>query len=152
MLSRPLDLASRLRPEPRNFDWLFIVNGGLIALFFTFFASQFVLSPALGVDFRLPEVLGATAGARPATHHLDVTASGQIFVDEGVLTLEQLRVWLVAQAKTIKAPLQPVLNVRATIDAPLGLVASICDAARAAGFRDIGIVAVEPAAPSGGRG
>ena len=32
MITRPLDLASRLRPEPRSFDWLFYVNGGVIVL------------------------------------------------------------------------------------------------------------------------
>ena len=32
MITRPLDLASKLRPEPRNFDWLFFVNAGLLSL------------------------------------------------------------------------------------------------------------------------
>ena len=30
MITRPLDLASKMRPEPRNFDWLFYVNAGLL--------------------------------------------------------------------------------------------------------------------------
>jgi biopolymer transport protein ExbD len=32
MITRPLDLASKLRPEPRNFDFLFLINGGLILI------------------------------------------------------------------------------------------------------------------------
>ena len=48
MITRPLELSSRLRPEPRTFDWVFYVNGGLIVLFFSLFGSQFVLAPGLG--------------------------------------------------------------------------------------------------------
>ena len=32
MITRPLDIAAKLRPEPRNFDFLFFVNGGLLVL------------------------------------------------------------------------------------------------------------------------
>ena len=48
MITRPLDLASKLRPEPRNFDWLFFVNAGLLVLFFVLFGSRFVLAPGEG--------------------------------------------------------------------------------------------------------
>ena len=55
MITRPLDLASKLRPEPRSLDALFYVNVGVLALFFTMLGSRFVLAPGLGVDFQLPK-------------------------------------------------------------------------------------------------
>ena len=67
MITRPLDLASKLRPPPRNLDMLFLVNGGLLVLFFMLFGSRFVLSPGLGVDFRLPVMAGALANATATT-------------------------------------------------------------------------------------
>src|SRR5437660_1704823 len=104
MNTRPLDLAARLRPEPRSFDWLFFVNGGFLLLFFTLFGSKFVLAPSLGVEFRLPELRGANEEARPATHHVSVTNSGQILVPEGLLTPDEFRRWLRDQAAATKSP------------------------------------------------
>ena len=62
MLSRPLDLASRLRPEPRNFDWLFIVNGGLIALMLVEAARPKLPGTIAGYDARAmaPLFMGQT--------------------------------------------------------------------------------------------
>lgn len=131
MITRPLDLAGKLRTEPRSFDWLFFVNGGLIAGMFFFFGSQFVLAPSLGVDFRLPEVSAAAVDGRPATHHVNVTNSGQIFVRDGLLNEEQLREWLHEQAKTVK---EPVLLVVASEGVPTQISFRIVGAARAAGF------------------
>jgi len=61
MITRPLDLASKLRPPPRDFDFVFLVNGGLIVMFFMLFGSRFVLAPGLGVDFIMPEMPGGGA-------------------------------------------------------------------------------------------
>ena len=76
MITRPLDLASRLRPPPRSFDSLFFVNVGVIALFFFVFGSRFVLAPGLGVNFTLPELRGADAGAARTTHVISVARPG----------------------------------------------------------------------------
>lgn len=137
MITRPLDLASRLRPEPRNFDWLFLVNGGLVVLFFSLFGSRFVLAPGVAV---LPAVAGATAQARPATHHVSVVSASQIFAGDGLRDLTQLREWLAAQARTTRSP---VLLVQANETVDLGLVAEIFSLARAEGF-DVHLAAVEP--------
>jgi biopolymer transport protein ExbD len=103
MITRPLDLASSLRRPPRNFDWLFYVNFGLIALFFVLFGSRFVLSPALAVDgedLRLADVPHDTAGLVASTLVVSVKANGQMFVDpNGLVNDEQLRVWLGIRAK-----------------------------------------------------
>lgn len=140
MITRPLDLASKLRPEPRSFDWLFFVNAGLIAAMFFLFDSKYVLAPSLGVDFRLPQVAGAEADARPATHHVNVTNSGQIFVRDGLLTPDQLRVWLREQATTVK---EPVLLVVASDAVPTQVSFEIAGAAKEAGFA-VRFAATEP--------
>lgn len=104
MITRPLDLSSHLRPAPRGFEFLFYVNAGLLALFFSFFGSRFVLAPGLGLDFRIPQTAGATAGATTTTHQITVQNSGQIFADDGVVSVEQLGRWLQRQKMTTPKP------------------------------------------------
>lgn len=144
MITRPLDLAAKLRREPRNFDFLFFVNGGLLLFFFAVFGSRFVLAPGLGVDFKMPEMTGALAGAAPTERVISVLPSGQIFAD-GLLNMAQLREWLKVEAKKSK---QPSLLVRASVGVPVEELADIVSAAHAARFRVV-IGAEEPA--GGGR-
>lgn len=102
MITRPLDVSTRLRPPPRNYDYLFWVNGVLIALFFIFFGSRFVLSPGLGVaanEELLPLVNNAVRGAVPTQLTLRITPGGQLYVDTGFVTFPQLQEWLAAEAK-----------------------------------------------------
>lgn len=131
MITRPLDLASKLRPEPRNFDWLFFVNGGLIVLFFALFGSRFVLAPGLGVDFQLPRVGNAHAEARATTHFISVVSAGQIFAGDGLRSMDQLGLWLKEQAKTVK---EPSLLVRASAGVRAAVLTDITSVAKAAGF------------------
>jgi len=143
MITRPLDLAARLRPTPRNFDALSYVNVGLLALFFLVFGSRFVLAPGLGVDFKLPEMPGAMAGAVTTTSTISVKNSGQIFAD-GLLSLAQLREWLKSQAQKTK---HPSLLVRMSAGVPVSVQNEIVSAAREAGFgSNITLAAEEPAA------
>ena len=103
MITHPLDLASQLRRAPRNFDWVFYVNFALIALFFVLFGSRFVLSPALavdGADIQLSTVPEGTVALTASTLVISVKSNGQIFVDpNGLVSEEQLRVWLAGRAK-----------------------------------------------------
>jgi biopolymer transport protein ExbD len=130
MITRPLDLASRLRPPPRSFDWLFFVNAGLLGLFFALFGSHFVLAPGLGVDFRLPVVAGANAAARPPSHSITVTSPGQIFTSDGLCKLADLPLWLKKEAANRK---DLVLLVRAS-GVSMDLIVEITNHAQAAGF------------------
>lgn len=145
MITRPLDLASRLREPPRGFDWLFFVNVGLLGLFFALFGSRFVLAPGLGIDFRLPIVAGANANARPATHVVSVINSGQIFTSDGLRKMSELADWLKLQARGTAAPL---LLVRAGADVPTSVLADVASAARGAGFEMIWAAGEPPAAGS----
>jgi biopolymer transport protein ExbD len=146
MITRPLDLAARLRPEPRNFDAWFFVNVGLLVPFFLFFGSRFILAPGFGVDFRLPEVVGARAGAATSTQYLTVLSSGQIYVDSGQITMPQLGPWLQAEAR--KTPGPPSLLVRASANVTHAQMTQIFSIAHAAGFQVIW-AADEAAAPAG---
>ncbi|MBI5689152.1 MAG: hypothetical protein HZC55_03570 [Verrucomicrobia bacterium] len=134
MLTRPLELSSRLRPAPRGLAWPFLVNAGLLVLFFSLFGSRFVLAPGLGVDFRLPTVAGANASARPATHVISVINSGQIFTHDGLHKLSELGSWLKREAARTQGPL---LLVRAGADVPTSVLAEVASAAREAGFEMI---------------
>src|SRR5688572_9532871 len=142
MITRPLDLASRLRPEPRNFDALFYVNAGLLVVFFAAFGSRFVLAPGIGVDFRLPIAEGAMASAKATNHVIDVLATGQIFTSHGARKLEEMPAYFVEQAKTVK---DPVLLLRGDGVVPTSLLATLRSAAKQAGFTDVIWAASEPA-------
>lgn len=59
MITRPLELQSRLSPPPRDLDFFAWVNVGLIVLFFSLLGSRFVLAQGLLVGageegFKLP--------------------------------------------------------------------------------------------------
>jgi biopolymer transport protein ExbD len=140
MITRPLDLASKLRPEPRNFDFVFLLNGGLIVLFFYLFGSRFVLAPGLGVDFQLPQVSRSVLGTALTTHHISIKRGGMLFVsDEGQITLPRLREWLNKKAKETK---RPVLLIRADAGVETSVLADVFTAAREAGFE--AVLAADP--------
>lgn len=143
MITRPLDLASRLRPEPRNFDWLFYVNAGLIVGFFLFFGSRFVLSPGLGVDFELPTVPAGGVDLRPTTHVITVVSAGQILVGDGYRSVDELPDWLKEKARTDQ---HPSLLVRADADVPNAILTRILGLAHQAGF-SVTLAAEETRAP-----
>lgn len=145
MITRPLDLASKLREPPRNFDALFYVNAALVVFFFTILGSRFVLAPGLGVDFQMPEMVGAVVGAAPTERMISVRSSGQIFAADGLLNLPQLKIWLKAEAGKLK---DPSLLVRASAGVPLSQIADITSAAREAGFARVVVGAEEPASTS----
>jgi biopolymer transport protein ExbD len=132
MIARPLDLASRLRPPPHGTGALHYVNVGLLGLFFSIFGSRFVLAPGLGVDFQLPEMAGARAGAAQTTSYvINVLRSGQIFTEDGLVDMGQLRAWLRVRAGREK---RPTLLIRASSGVTLSELVEIQEAAREAGF------------------
>lgn len=135
MVTRPLELASRLRPPPRNFDFIFLVNGALIALFFTLFGSRFVLSPGLrvdGKDMDIPSLPDAVGNAMATDVVVSVKANGQIFIDEGLVGFDRLRIWLREQAR--KQPGAGLL-IRADSSVSGETMAAIAGEARSLGFR-----------------
>ena len=144
MITRPLELAARLRPAPRNTDALFLVNGALLVLFFFVFGSRFVLAPGLGVDFRLPEMANALAGAAPTLVVISLPRSDMVLVEDSRLNYEQLRTWLEKRAAREKGL---ALLVRADRRVPLEDMGKIAEMAGRAGFTGGVQWAMEPAAP-----
>jgi biopolymer transport protein ExbD len=147
MITRPLDLASRPRRMPRNFDAFYFINAGLIVLFFLLFGSRFVLAPGLGVrlagGFALPTIEGAKANAVATNVVISVQRSGVALVaDEGMISFAQLGVWLQARAKEHKAP---VLLIRADRRVPMQDIADIEALATAAGFTYVQVAFEESA-------
>jgi len=136
MITRPLDLAAKLRPPPRSFDVLFFVNVALIGFFFSLFGSRFVLAPGIAIE----QMAGANAGARPTTHYITVVKAGQIFAGNGIQTPEQLAGWLRAEAQTAE---EPGLLIRANAGVEMSVVLDIASLAEAAGFR-VQLAAAEP--------
>jgi biopolymer transport protein ExbD len=138
MITRPLELASRLRPEPRNFDFLFWINAGLIVLFFSLFGSRFVLAPGLGIDFQLPRVPAAYADEAQSTDYITVKRGGLLLVsDRGQISLAQLRGWLAEQMeakKKARETKRPILLVRTDASVEMSVLAEIMSTAREAGF------------------
>src|SRR5271166_3229194 len=132
MIARPLDLASRLRPPPHGTGSLHYVNVGLLGLFFSLFGSRFVLAPGLGVDFQLPRLPGARAAAvQTSSYVINVLRSGQIFTEDGLVDMAQLREWLKVRAGRAR---QPTLLIRASSGVTLAELVEIQGAARDAGF------------------
>ena len=131
MITRPLELSSRLRAAPRNYDWLFGVNAVVVVGGFVLLGSQFVLAPGLGVDFALPTAPTPAIDLRPSTHVITVVNEGQIFVRDGALTLDELPPWLADQARSTQ---RPALLVRAGAGVPASILTRVLELAHAAGF------------------
>ena len=148
MITRPLEIAPHLPPSPRNFDVLFYVNVGVLALFFLLFGSRFVLAPGLVLGEPIPTMEGARAGANRTTCNLRILSSGQILTDQGILTRAELPGWLRDQGKNQK---NAVLLLQAGGDVPMGEIMRIQSMAIGAGFAFVELAAQEPPAGAAGR-
>ena len=136
MIARPLNLEARLRPPPRNLDWLFLVNGAMIMLFFTLFGSRFVLAPGLAIT--LPTMQAGTMTAAPASAVVSVPRANMILFEDSLLTLPQLRTRF---AGYVKGRRGLSLLVRPDRDVPMQTLVEIAEAAAAAGFAPVTIAA-----------
>lgn len=136
MITRPLDLASRLRPAPRGVDALFYVNVAALGVFFFVFGSRFVLAPGLAVDFALPAA-DESATARLGTDVvIAVPASNMAVVDGAVVDFNGLGEWLRVRAKNApeaEAPKKRLL-VQASGALPAKDIALVYALAAEAGF------------------
>lgn len=136
MITKPLDLASRLRLPPASLNPLFVVNVGLLVLFFQILGSRFVLAPGLAADFSMPRVAGASLSAATPTCAIRVMNSGQIFTDDGIRTVSELAVWLHTQFRSARERGIPAPNLLliASGNVPTSLTAKLSSLAAEAGF------------------
>lgn len=153
MITRPLDLASRLRPVPRGLDALFYVNVGMLAVFFLLFGSRFVLAPGLAVDFRLPQAGGAATARVMTDVVIAVPAANMAVVEGAVLDFKGLGAWLRGQTMAspgisrggVAEPRGKRLLVQASSALPARDLAEIYALAADAGFAGV-LIATDGAA------
>ena len=146
MITRPLELSSRLRPVPRAFDAVFYVNAGLIVVFFMLFGSRFVASAGLmtergGEGARIPEFAGAASNSRPTSHLLMMLEGGGLYDLKGRVFPEELDSWLrTAASQSPDASLLIFADERVSF----GEVSRLEARAYRAGFRSVVEAANEP--------
>lgn len=95
MITRPLELQSRLSPPPRDLDFVAWVNAAVIVLFFSLLGSGFVLAPGLLIGagdagFKLP----ATGGLQysPTASVVVSYRQDEVILFEGaIIKLPELR-------------------------------------------------------------
>lgn len=146
MITRPLELASRLSPPPRDLDFLAWVNVAVIALFFALLGSRFVLAPGLRVGVGEPGVIELPAagnsgeGAGAASVVVSYRRDNVILFEGGMYALPALKKQLQAYAQ--KHP-HAVLLVRADRQVSMQAFLDLCEMAKVVGFANV-LVAAEP--------
>lgn len=139
MITRPLDLSSRLRPPPRSMDALFYVNVALLGLFFVLFGSRFVMSPGIELlrpEFGLPESAGGVDMATNTTAVISVLGPNMVFTGEGRMSFSELEAWLPTQVAR-GGEQESRLLVRADAQVPASDLLRLSDIATAAGFSGV---------------
>ena len=142
MITRPLDLASRLKPVARGWDTLFYVNTGALALFFLLFGSRYVVAPGLGVDFALPTAGEAATSTLITDVVIAVPAPGMVVVEGAVVDYAGLAGWLRTR---VAGERRKRLLVQASTSLPARDLAEIYALAADAGFSGV-LIATNAAA------
>ncbi len=150
MITRPLELESRMSPPPRDLDFVAWVNVGVIVLFFSLLGSRFVLAPGVSIglaDDANPLVLPQGGGTLESTGTAAVVVSYRrdnvILFEGGMFSLTDLRKQMEVYAK--KHP-GAVMLVRADRQVSFQAGLELADMARSVGFANV-VLAIEPPAP-----
>lgn len=145
MITQPLELLSKLRAPPRDFDVFFWANAAAIVLFFSLAGSQFVLAPGVpvgvgqGAELELPQVNAAMTGT--ASVVVSYRRDEMILFEGGIYEFGNFRPVLESYAK--KHPGASLL-VRADRQVSLQGGMALCELARVAGFAQV-LIAAESA-------
>jgi biopolymer transport protein ExbD len=105
VITRPLDLESRMSPPPRDLTGVAWVNVGMIFLFFSLLGSRFVLAPGLllgagGGGTELPVVSASSLTLAETSVVIRYDREGVILFEGGMYrSLAELRPPLAAYAK-----------------------------------------------------
>ena len=140
MITRPLELESRMSPPPRDLDFVAWVNVAVIVLFFGLLGSRFVLAPGLVIGVGAPGGLESnpTAAATEGTGAGSVVVSYRrdnvILFEGGMYSLAELRKQVEDYAR--KHP-GAVMQVNADRQVSWQAILELCDMAKAAGFASV---------------
>ena len=142
MITRPLDLQSRLSPPPRDLDVVAWLNVGLIALFFGLLGSRFVLPPGLlvGVGESGAEVLPlvdrtlASESTNAASVVVSYRRDNVILFEGGMYSLAELRKHVEGYAKAHPGA---VMLVHSDRQVSVQAILDLCVMARSVGFANV---------------
>jgi biopolymer transport protein ExbD len=146
MITRPLDLESRMSPPPRDFNAVAWVNVGLIVLFFSLLGSRFVLATGvlIGVGepgvIELPSVNPASASTTATSVVVSYRRDNVILFEGGMYSLAELRKHMEAYTKNNPGS---VMLVRADKQVSNQALADLFAMAGAVGFKNV-LLAAEP--------
>ncbi len=148
MITRPLDLESRMSPPPRDFNAVAWVNVGLIVLFFSLLGSRFVLATGVLVGvgeagaIELPSVNPASASTAATSVVVSYRRDNVILFEGGMYSLAELRKHMEAYTKNNPGS---VMLVRADRQVSNQALADLFAMAGAVGFKHV-LLAAEPTA------
>lgn len=148
MITRPLDLESRLSRPPRDLDVFFWVNTGLIALLFVLFGSRFVLAPGLpmavgGLEagMELPQLSAGSQGVGAASVVVSYRRDNVLLFEGGMYSLPELRRQM---SDYLRGHPGAVLLVRADRQVSMQAFLDLIDMAKQEGFANVLIAAERP--------
>jgi len=146
MITRPLDLESRMSPPPRDFNAVAWVNVGLIVLFFSLLGSRFVLATGVLVGvgeagaIELPSVNPASASTAATSVVVSYRRDNVILFEGGMYSLAELRKHMEAYTRNNPGS---VMLVRADKQVSNQALADLFAMAGAVGFKNV-LLAAEP--------
>ncbi|HVU17744.1 MAG TPA: biopolymer transporter ExbD [Candidatus Didemnitutus sp.] len=139
MITRPLDLQSRLSAPPRDADVFFWLNAGVVALFFGLLGARFIQGTGETMlvgggtqGFAIPQVSSVTQA--PASVVVSYRRDNMVLFEGGIFELRDLRAPLEKYAKqhpgsTLMARVDKEVSAQGLLD--------LCDLARQAGFAQV---------------
>ncbi len=148
MITRPLDLESRLSPPPRDLDFVGWVNVGVIVLFFSLLGSRFVLAPGMPIGVAddpsqlvLPQGEGTPESTGPASVVVSYRRDNVILFEGGMYSLPDLRKQMADYAA--KHP-GAVMLVKADRQVSMQAFLDLCAMAREVGFAHVVVAKESP--------
>jgi biopolymer transport protein ExbD len=149
MITRPLELESRLSPPPRDLDFVAWVNTAVIVLFFSLLGSRFVLAPGLPIGvsnqtgLALPQTDVTAVNTGAAAVVVSYRRENVILFEGGMYSLTDLRKQM---ADYVRKHPGAVMLVRADRQVSLQDALDLIEMARSVGFANV-LLAAEPSAP-----
>lgn len=150
MITRPLELESRLSPPPRDLDFVAWVNVAVIVLFFSLLGSRFVLAPGISIGVGDPGGIVLPQGGETAesTGAASVVVSYRrdnvILFEGGMYSLADLQKQMEEYVR--KHP-GAVMLVRADRQVSLQAALELVEMAKSIGFANV-VLAMESPLPN----
>jgi biopolymer transport protein ExbD len=143
MITRPLDLQSRLSAPPRDADVFFWLNAGAVALFFGLLGSRFILGPGVPVQINggppgldIPRTATVTQGA--ASVVVSYRRDNMVLFEGGIFELRDLNA---PMEKYVKGHPGATMMMRVDKQVSVQGLLDLLDLAKKAGFAHVWLAA-----------